>query len=213
MAASVSSFTASALNTTATPKTVTTLSWTAGDVIVVIGGAETADTTLNNPTNANLTFGAPQASNTAGGAGDCDVYVWRAVAGSTQTGQTISCSRGATSGQWGFFVWVDTGVSSTANPSANLTESNFTFTPSAGSIVHYAFFDWNANNTDQTIAAGTGTATERADSRSAAYGWYAGDWVGVTATSTGFGITDFTGLRIAHGVIEVLASAGSVTGT
>jgi hypothetical protein len=214
VAVSVVSFAQSAWNVTTSPKTFTGLAWTAGDVIVVVGGNENATFTISNPTNANLTFGAAKASILTSGAAECTAYVWAATAATSQTGQTVSVT-GSTGGHWGVACWVFTGTSgSTANASANRTEAGFTFTPTAGSAVVYFFGDWNANVTNQTLATGTGTGTERADSSDpSTWGWYVGDWVGVTATSTTFGVASYTGLLVGHVVLEILASATSVTGT
>lgn len=211
MAVSVVSFNQTAWTNTTTPKTVTGLAWSSGDVIVVMGGLENAGAALNTPTNANLTFSL-QASVTTGGSNEAAAYVWTATAGSAQTSQTISGSRGNPGQHWGFACWVLTGTSgSVANASANQTESGFTFTPTAGSAVCYFFGDWNADATGQTLATGTGTGTERADASGTQWSWYLGEWVGVTATSTTFGVTSYTGLQVAHAVIEVLASGGGST--
>jgi pimeloyl-ACP methyl ester carboxylesterase len=213
MAVSVVSFTQTAWNDTTTPKSLTGLSWSSGDVIVVVGGIETADMSVSTPTNANLTFSL-QASITTGTSSESPAYVWSATAGSSQTSQTISVARGGLSGHFGAGAWVFTGASgSVANGSGNRTEAGFTFTPTAGSAVVYFFADWNANATDQTLATGTGTKTERADSASSQWGWYAGEWVNVTASSTTFGVTSYTGLKVGHVVLEILASASGVTGT
>jgi hypothetical protein len=211
VAVSTVSFTQTAWNVGTSPKTLTGLAWTAGDKVVIVGGTEnSAASTLSNPTNANLTIGAPVVSSATGSA-DAAAYLWASTAATSQTGQTISCT-GGTGGHWGTACWVFTGTSgSTANASANLTEAGFTFTPTAGSAVCYFFGDWNADATSQTLAAGTGTGTERADSNSANWGWYAGEWVNVTAASTTFGVTSYAGLKIAHVVIEVLASASAAT--
>ena len=191
------------------PRTITGLSWNTGDVIVVVGGVENNDITLSTPTNANLTF-TLRASQTSGGAGEAGIYVWTAVAGSSQTGQTVSLARSAAVQQFGFAVWVCPGGSgSFANASADLTEAAFTFTPTADSLVIYGYFDWNAT-TGKTITAGTGTPTERADfGNGATYGGYLGDWANVAASSASFGITSYTGVQIARGRIEILAAAAA----
>lgn len=192
-----------------TPRTITGLSWTSGDVVVVVGGAETASTSVATPTNANLTF-ALQASETSGGSGEAAIWVWIAVAGSSQSSQTIQAT--ATGGQWwGFAVWVSSGASgSVANATADLTDSAFTFTPTVDSLVIYGHMDWNATS-GKTITAGTGTPTERFDANGSNYGVYLGDWVNVAASSASFGISSYAGVQIARARIEVLATGGAVT--
>lgn len=210
MAVSVSSFAAVAnWFATASPATVTGRAWNSGDVVVVVGGSENGDTTLSTPTNANLTFTLrASANNPTTPEDDATAFLWTAVAGSSQTAQTISVA--AAGGQsFGFGVWVLPGASgSFANASGDLTESAFTFTPTADSAVIYAHFDWAAT-TGKTITAGTGTATERADFGDGSnYGGYLGDWVNVTASSASFGISSYTGVQIARVMIEILATGG-----
>jgi hypothetical protein len=196
-----------------TSQTITSLAWTAGDVIVVVAGKENAfnPTDLSAPTNANLTF-TSRASSTSGGSNECAIWCWTATAESSQTGQTITVADISTL-SFGFGVWILSGASgSFANASANLTESAFTFTPTADSGVIYGFMDWNANTSNQTITTGTGTATERVDDGDgASYGQYLGDWMGVAASSTSFGVTSYSGTQVAHVVIEVLAAAAAAT--
>jgi hypothetical protein len=181
------------------------LSWNSTEVVVVVGGKEHGLNTLAAPTNANLTFTQRVMQRTD--ANESVAAIWTAVAGSSQTSQTIQITD-ANAQHYGFAVWVLSGASgSFANASGGLTEAGFTFTPTAGSAVIYGCFDWAATS-GKTIATGTGTATERVDTTNGtSYGIYLGDWVGVTASSTTFGVTSYTGMQVAHGVIEVLADA------
>ena len=128
-----------------TPKTIASLAWNAGDVLVIVGGTQAADTGIGTPTNANLTF-TLQASDTSGGTNDCASYVWTAIAGSSQTGQTISASRSGTTQNWGYSVWVlrPDGTGAVGVNAANLTESNLSLTVAANSAVVYGGMDWNA---------------------------------------------------------------------
>jgi hypothetical protein len=209
VALSVASWDVTALDTTTTPKTIASLSWSSGDIIVIVGVVGNDQATLPVPTNANLTF--TQATATAGGGGsEGRFYIWTATAGSSQTGQTIQGTRTVFTEQWGFAVWVVAGSSAgTTNATSNRTEAAISRTVSAGSLVIYAFDDWNAAVTDQTITTGSGTATERADSNASGHGWYFGDWLGVSAGTFSFGVTSYTGLTVSHGCIEVLASAAT----
>lgn len=198
---------------TTSPSTVTGLSWSSGDIIVVIGGSEDAATTLNNPTNANLTFGAASSSQTGSGGSECSFYVWQTTAGSSQASQTISCTRGGSVGNFCIMVWVITGSpTGTANATSNRTESTFSLTVSAGSVVCYGFFDFNAAAAGRTLATGSGSGTERTDqSDTTSYNVYGGEWVGVSAGTTSFGVTSYTSLKVSHGAIEVLAPSAAVT--
>jgi hypothetical protein len=141
-----------------------------------------------------------------GAGSECNCYLWTATAGSSQTGQTIAMTTTGPAGNHrGLAVWVCTSVTSVANATTNFTESAFTFTPTAGSIVIYGMADWTPVAGDQTITTATGTPTERFDSDGANYSVWGGDWVGVTATSQSFGTTTYASMKVAHAVIEVKA--------
>jgi hypothetical protein len=191
---------------------ITGVAWSAGDIIVIVGGTENAGTTLGNPTNANLTIGVPKASVTVGGGNEATCYVWASnAAASSQTAQTIAVTISNGLARGGIAVWVITGSpTGVANAAANNTEAAFTVNTSAGSVVVYGFFDWSANTTDQTLTTGSGTPTERMDwGDGVNYGGYGGEWVGVSAGSQSWGVTSYTGTTVAHAVIEVLAPAGA----
>ena len=210
MAASVAQFAqVSDWFVTTTPKSITGLAWTAGDVIVVVAASETATVTVQTPTNANLTFSL-QASVTDGGNTESGLWIWTATAGSSQSGQTISIARDAQVLMYGAAAWVITGASgSVANASADRTESAFTFAPTAGSVVIYGHVDWNVV-AGFTQTTGSGTASERRDQGNVNnYSQYLADWAGVSSSSVAFGVTDYTGTLIGRGRIEVLGSGGT----
>lgn len=84
-------------DTTATLSEATpSLSWTAGDLIVVAGATEdNTNVLLGVPTATGLTFSQITATNTASN-GKC--YLWSAVAGSTSSGAISSVISGPASG-------------------------------------------------------------------------------------------------------------------
>lgn len=216
MALSVASYTniASWFSTTAT-RSVTGLAWSAGDIIVIVGGTENASTTIGNPTNANLTIGAPKASSTSGGGAECAIYVWASTAAAgAQTGQSISAT--ASGGlMWGMSVWVITGApTGFANATANLTETAISRTVSAGSIVCYGLTDFNATNPPaKTPATGSGSANERLDQGNTTnYAQYLCDWVGTAAGTFNFGPNNYTSLKVAQAIVEITGPSG-ITGT
>lgn len=144
---------ASAFNTSTSPKTVASIAVQAGDLIAVSGGAENANTTLGTPTSTGLTF-TLRGSQTAGAGTQCSAYAWTAPIDTTAT---ISVSCTATGGGvWGYEVSVwrghggvgnvfsgNSGTSSTA-PSGALT------TTGANSAVDLVCADWNASLTAPT---------------------------------------------------------------
>jgi hypothetical protein len=193
-------------------RTITGLAWSAGDIIVIIGGIETVASveTVGNPTNANLTIGAAKASSVSGT--ECGVYVWASnAAAGAQTSQTISAT--ATGGkQWGMAAWVITGApTGFANATANLTESSISRTVGAGSIVIHGVMDFNATNPPgKTPLTGSGTATERLDQgNSTTYAQWLADWVGTAAGTFSFGPNNYTSLQVAQAIIEITAPAVS----
>lgn len=197
---------------TTTPRSVTGVAWSAGDIVVVVGGNENANGTMSNPTNANLTFGAPKASSVSGGGAECTVYVWAsAAAAGAQTGQSIASS--ATGGlQWGFGVVVLTGSpTGFANAIANLTEAAISRTVAAGSTGIYCAIDFNATNPPgKTPATGSGTAVERRDAGNTTnYAQYIATWEGMSAGTFSFGPNNYTSLQVAQCFIEITAPGGS----
>lgn len=216
MALSVVSFStvASGWFNSTTPRSITGVAWSAGDIIVVIGGAENANGAIGTPTNANLTFGAAKASSTTGAGNECEIYVWASdPAAGAQTGQAIAATK-ASGSMWGMTAWVITGgPSGIANATANLTESAISRTVTAGSVVVYGLMDWNATNPpNKTPATGSGTATERLDQGNTSnYAQYLCEWVGTAAGTFSFGPNSYTSLQVAQVIIEVLAGGGGPT--
>lgn len=194
---------------TGTPKTITGLAWSSGDVIVVITGGESGtDVTAAVPTNANLTFGAAQATAGGGTGTEASIWVYRATAAGAQTGQTISIARTGNLASFGGCAWVITGSpTGTANPTANLNESATSRTVGAGSVVIYGHMDFNATNPQgKTPATGSGSATERRDAGDGSnYGQYMCEWVGTAAGTFSFGTNNYTSLQVSQAIIEVLA--------
>lgn len=211
MALSTAFYQPSSRFASSTPSAITGVAWSAGDIIVVIGVTNNATVTLDAPTNANLTFGAADTEQSSGSS-ESNIYLWQTTAGSSQTGQTININRSSGSGVFTGAVWViGGGPAGTANITSNRTESGFSATVSAGSVVIVSCVDWNAAAAGRTIATGSGTATERQDETDGTnYTIWSGDWGGVSAGTFTFGPTDYTGWKVAQAIIEVTASSGTV---
>lgn len=213
MALSVTVYEPSSWGTTGSAtRTVTGVAWSSGDIIVVMGGTEGADTTMATPTNANLTFSL-RASVTAGGTNECPQYCWSAAAASGQTAQTISCviTNGTKGGN--ICVWVITGgPTGITGAVANQTETAFSMTPAAGDVVVYQFFDWNAAGAPtKTPLTGSGTGTEREDQVYSTFGVWCADWVGTSAGTFNFGPNNYTSMKVAQAAIIVQAPTGGTT--
>ena len=211
MALSIASYTASAFTTTTTPKTVS-ISWSAGDTIVVAGGVETGGSLLL-PTCPGLIFEPVQTLPDVTGFENA-AYIWISTpAAAGGTAQTVSVSRSGGTGQFGIAVWVITG-SAAAGPGATFAtraEAAQSLTVKTGSIVCYFLADWNATANNETPLTGSGTATERADANSGtAWGWWIGDWVGTSAGTFTFGPSAFTGMTCTQVAVEIVETGPTV---
>ena len=211
MALSTAFYQPSSRFASSTPSAITGVAWSAGDIIVVIGVTNNVTVTLDAPSNANLTFGAADTEQSSGSS-ESNIYLWQTTAGSSQTGQTININRSSGAGVFTGAVWViGGGPAGTANIGSNRTESGFSATVSAGSVVIVSCVDWNAAAAGRTIATGSGTATERQDETDGTnYAIWSGDWTDTVAGTYTFGPTDYGGWKVAQAIIEVTASSGTV---
>ncbi len=212
MALAVASFTANASYQTdlAAGKSVT-VSWSAGDAVIVFAAVETDSRNLVAPTATGLTF--TQLSLIDGTTGnECAAGMWGAIAGASGSSVTVtaSCSGAAANGC--IVVWVISGgPSSLTAVTGNTTESGLSIATGAGDVVCYGLADWNATNPPgKTPATGSGTATERADQGNGSnYGVYIADWVGTTAGTTTYGPNNYTSLKVAQVAAVIKAPSGT----
>jgi hypothetical protein len=192
--------------------TVSAVAWSTGDIVVCVAGSENDSPTFGNPSNANLTFGAPKA-NTAGASGvESRAYIWASsAAASSQTGQTITVNDDFAAANKGIAALVVSGnPTGVANAIANLTESLISRTVSAGSVCVHFLFDWNGTTPPaKTPATASGTAVERADEGTSAYAIWGATWTGTSAGTFNFGPSDYTSLKVAQVFIEVTAPSGA----
>lgn len=211
MALSVASFSTAAVSGTA-PKGPT-ISWSTGDIIVVVGIIADGGGNLATPTATGLTFSASTGATTDSAGGDTSVHFWTATAAASGSSVAVSVSRSGSTEQYGVWAWVITGSpSGLGNTAKGSTAANLSVTTSAGSVVLYALGDWNAVTPAETPITGSGTATERVDgSTSGQMGYYLADWVGTSATTASYGITSYSGLDVVHGALEILAPTSSDT--
>jgi hypothetical protein len=205
---SIRSFTSSTMNSTASPKTVS-ISWSAGDVIVVGGICETDNSTaMGTPTATGLTFSSVAVSDASTGS-ECEVRAWKAVAAGSGSAVTVSVT--GSSLKWGIVCWVVIG-GDVVDSFANNTESATSLTVGASADVLYLCGDWNATNNNPSPTTGSGTATEQLDARDASsHKWYVADWVGTSAGTFSFGMSTYTSMKVAQIGIEVSAAAGGDT--
>jgi len=212
MALSVASYTQSTdfeAAATGNPS-ITGLSWSSGDVIVVVCLTYDGTVTSSSVTNGNLTFSLA-ASAATGGSAESYAYLYTATAGSSQTSQTITLNwAGTTTQRAGGAAFVITGSpTGIANATGDQLEAAFSKTVTAGSVCIYAHAEFNSTS-GKTILAGSGTATERHDA-GPNYGRYIGQWVGTAAGTFSFGISSYAGTKVGKVFVEVtFASAPTV---
>ena len=222
MATSVASFTICNNPTTYTSATKTaTVSWSAGDVILVAYAAANGDQAAGTPTATGLTFTSRVA--TAGTASSTDVAIFSATAGSSGTSVSVSLTVSGNTDPWCFGVWVITGSPSGVAATGGSTRTTGTGTSTvvsrttaAGDLVVMVEADWEAAAAGQTLTTGSGTSNKRDNAQSSGqYSYLFGEWVNTGATTANYGSTSYTGRRCSTAALVILAAAGggSVTGT
>lgn len=205
------------------PASFPSVTWSAGDVLVIIEGLENNDfagpLTISTPTVTGLTFGAIAGASLVGTSQQfCEANAYIATAGSGSSGAIACTQTGGTTGyHWGASLWRFTGASSTVGvvgalqsaSGSTATERTVTISPTAGSTVVMMLYDFTA------AAAGfTGTptvTTEREDTQDAThYTIWGADWVNVAGGSTAFGISAGT-VKATKLAIEIKPAAVAYT--
>lgn len=191
---------------------LTAVDWTAGDAVYVLIMTDDQGHTITACTNANLTFTQLTNSPTTG-ANSCKGYCYKAVAGTTQTNQTITVTMSASGGCLAAAYVV----------SGNPTNSNLQVTTSTAktasvvrsgtdSLVMQMFGDWGAGVLSSPAPNPTTNGTLRASGTSpgnATFGVM--DWTlqGAPGTSS-YGITGSAGTgNMTKIAVEVQGTASS----
>lgn len=193
----------------ASPETTTSVTWAAGDLIVVLGVTADDSVTLSTPTATGLTFSAVSGSPTTTNA-QCKMYGWSATAassGSSTISSTITST--PTAGIAAFVFSNAGGVGATqfvAGVGATSTQ-NLTRTGS-GSHVVQAWCDWAAVN-DTTVSWTPASFTQRINSWvSGVATYFVANWGNQGAAgTTSYGFTAGSGTSFSTGLIEVLDGA------
>jgi hypothetical protein len=201
------------------------VSWTIGDVVVILGVTEdNGGKILNTPTTggSGLSFAAISGfpSNVAS---SCKIYGWSCVASATSSG-TMTVTKGAGSGDRDVIaVWVVSGSDGVGNTSvSSATDTSNPYTTSlvrAGnnSAVLLAAGDWNATDDSTTTPSPSAGSTERmgdnAGRIAGIYNPYFANWADEGASgTTSYGITmDVAGGIFTLGAVEVKGTASSLT--
>lgn len=186
------SYTESTWTAGATTKTLASISWQTGDVIVVIAGNEANDAwTL--PTVAGLTF-TTQKTNTA--ASTCSSLVSAAVAASSSSGTISMGDPTNPASHWGFAAWVWRGSQGIGNSAEQHTSTKtVALTPTAahGAIV-CGVFDFSATAITGISITPTPTNTRQRVADGASYALYVSDLADQSsAGATSYGISGGSG--------------------
>lgn len=137
------SYTETAWDTTGSSKNSASISWLAGDVVVILALAEDIDT-LGVGTATGLTF-TSQASNMATPS-RCSTQLTATVAGGSGS-SVVNVTSASSSLKWGFGVWVfrnSTGIGNSAEQHTTTATVPLTPTAAHGAIV-YAVADFSAD--------------------------------------------------------------------
>lgn len=190
------------------------MTWTAGDLIVVLGATEdNATKTLNTPTATGLTFAAVPGSPTNLN-GNCKMYAWTATAGSSGSGAITATNGDAVqAGYRGLAAFVFTGSNGIGNTSmaaglgAATTQS--LVRGSNNSAVVQVWGDWGAGN-DVTVTWTPSGETQRvAQFNSGIATFFVASWGDQgEAGSTPYGFSLGNATDMSAITIEVKGSSG-----
>lgn len=203
-----------------TPKSAAGFSWQTGDDLYVIGmDADAPNNALGTPTITNLsgtdlTF-AVISGFPIGGASNAEVYVWKATAGGSGSGD-IQGTRTAGSDDWGIRVWQFRGSDGTGTVATLIDSTHLVSNTRANhhSRVICGIADWSAD-ADVTVdpspssggtvrdavqTGGTGIAT-----------YFTVDWTDQgNAGTTSYGVANATGAGSkAKAAVEILGTVAA----
>lgn len=212
-APTLSDFQTANFTDTATTETTASVTWSAGDVVVVVGVTEDNGVTLAVPAVTGLTFTQVTVTNTAS---NCKVYIWSATAAGSGSGAITSTNSSQGGNGRGIAAFVFSGsdgvgasalmaATTTTNPTQALTRTQ------ANSAVIVAMGDWApVNDTTVTTNPSTGGTVRVIQFDTGQYAAYVGSWADEGAIgTTSYGIGDYTATPQWIGaVVEIKGTAG-----
>lgn len=213
-APTLNSATSSTYTDVTTNAETVSISWSAGDVIVVVGATEDDGRTLSTPTATGLTFSLIAE---AGNASDTNVYAWSATAAGAGSGVTVSATTSGGDGARGITAFVysgSDGIGASAEINGSTAKTIGLTRGGENSAVIVVLADWNQVGdvtVDPTPAGGTQRVAVAASGR---YDAFVFDWLDQGgAGTTSYGITNHTGTVDMSGiVVEVLGTGGGIGG-
>ncbi len=204
----VSDYQASTWTDNGTTSEVTgTLTWSSGDLIVVVGVGENGGFRLNTPTATGLSFSLITSVGSGVG-GDGLVYMWSATAGSggsSAVTATLIDAGAAGRGIAAFAFTNSGGLGNTATMSASTAKTFNLVRGTANSAVVNVMTDWNAVADTAVNTSPAGGVVRQASEDPAHATFFANSWSDQGATgTTAYGITDHTGtVRMSGITLEV----------
>ena len=203
---------------TAGDEVTPTVTWQAGDLVLVFGSTEAGtNATLNTPTATGLSFSLVTSINTAD-FNDTANYLWSATAGSNGSG-AITATRGDSGtnarGIAAFVYRGSNGLGNTATLDNSANKAISLTRVSDNSATAVVLGDWNAVN-DTTVTSSPGSGTQRvAQFVTGAATFFLFDWGDQGATgTTSYGIGNHTGTVDMSGIaVEVKGSSNFFSDT
>lgn len=190
--------------TTGTARTTGSVSWVAGDVIIVVGITEDNTTaTLGTPTGTGLSFTLVTSTNTAS---TCKAYVWQAKPIASGSSTINSTASGALMANIQAYVYRSSaGVGATAAVVTGTALTNSLTRTYDNSAVLWVAGDYGAGVLGTTVASPTGTVDQAARVAGSATHFAVHYGNQGTAGATSYGISGFTSAGVLTKIaIEVL---------
>jgi len=183
----------------------TSVTWTTGDLVVVVGMTETNSTVLDGPTVSGLSFSLVTTTNMAN---TTKIYLWQATAASSGSGVISSTASDGSTSQRGLAAFVYSGSSGLGNNNSIVGSSAKTVSLTRSqnnSSVITTMGDWNAVNDTSVTPTPSGGTLRHADFVSGRATAFLLDWGDQGAAgTTSYGITDHTGTVLMNAIaVEV----------
>lgn len=209
----VSSYTSSTWTDLGTGSEVTgTLTWSAGDRIIVVGGTESGSFELNTPTATGLSFSLVSSVG-VGVAGDGLAYMWTATpgsGGSSAVTATIVQGGAAARGIAAYAYTSSSGIGTPATIQGSAAKTiSLTRTTNNAAVVS-VMTDWNAVADTAVNSSPAGGTVRQANEAVGHCTFFVTDWPDQGASgTTSYGITDHTGTVRMTGIALEIKSSGT----
>ncbi len=189
------------------------ITWSAGDLILVVGWTEDQTVTLNTPTATGLTFSALGSPITTGSS--CWVHTWTATAGSggsgAVTGPRLAGTGSANRGIHALVYSGHSGTGARAAPAASSAQTVSLTRTGANSAVVCVSADWSATGIGGLGGAPAGQTQLRAADAVNCEAFLAHWGDQGAAGTTSYGTTGLSGTQFSKIAVEILGTASTAT--